>query len=99
MKNLMMGEEKRMMIMASDSFQIFPQPFVSLLMTHIKKKEHYIILKDHIDLPMWTCERNDEKKHFMYSLGEALDYEIFIFLCDTGSVYIDIYSNIEKRYI
>jgi len=99
MKNLMMDESIRMDILASHSFEFFPAPFVSLIKTFLNTKEHYVIFMDHAELPMWKVERDSVKKCFTYSLAESVHYDIYVFLCDTGSVYIDIYCLTDKKLI
>lgn len=95
----MMDETTRMDIIVANSFAFFPAPFVSLIKTFLKTKEHYIIFIDHAELPMWKVERDNTKRCFVYSLGESVHFDISIFMCDTGSVYIDIFCLTDKKFI
>jgi hypothetical protein len=99
MKNLMMDETMRMDIILANSFDFFPAPFVPLIKTFLKTKEHYIIFIDHAELPMWRVERDNNKRAFVYSLGESVHYDISILLCDTGSVYADFFCLTDKKFI
>lgn len=99
MKSLMMDESVRMEIMASHSFDFFPAPFVCVIKNFLKTKEQYVIFMDHAELPMWKVERDIVKKCFTYSLAESINFDIYVFLCDTGSVYIDVYCLTDKKFI
>jgi hypothetical protein len=94
----LMNEEMRMEILKNDCFDMFPSPFVSLMLNKVNK-EKYIVLKDYFYLPIWVCRRDCEKKFYCYELGESIDFDIWIWLYDSGSVHIEVYSNEEKKFI
>jgi hypothetical protein len=91
MKKLILDEDIRLEISRQNAFMLFPTAFIPLVSTFIRDRDAYVIFQDHAFLPMWELNRNDQRNGYQYSLAEMVHYQIIVTLCDTGTVYVDVY--------
>jgi len=85
-----MDEQSRCDILATTPYEFFPPPFIALVASYLKKKDHYILFMDHAELPLWKVRRGE--RCFIYELGDAIHYDITIFLRDSGTISFQFYS-------
>lgn len=94
--NLVMDEQTRIEILLAKPYDFFPPPFVALVASYLKKKDHYIIFMDHAELPVWKVRRGN--REFIYELGDAVHYDITVILRDSGSIAFQFYDlNLAKE--